>query len=213
MRTLTIPSISHFFATAYASLLLAPNHLIKSMANNTTTELESLRRNILVVGATGKQGTALIKALLNPNIPNAPNTEHHYHIYALTRKASSHSAAYLLAEESVTLVEGNLDSPSSISAIFDSAKTKGGIWGVFAVLAYPGLGANADGEERQGKLLADLALRFGVEVFVYSSAARSGPRYEAGLKLSGAAKREVEEYCKALGEKGLNWVYVSSHVI
>lgn len=107
----------------------------------------------------------------------------------------------------MTLVEGDLDIPSSISAIFDSAKTNGsgGIWGVFAVLAYPGLGANADGEERQGKLLADLALQYSVEVFVYSSSARSGPKYEPQLTLSQAAKREVEGYCRELGEKGLNW--------
>jgi uncharacterized protein YbjT (DUF2867 family) len=178
------------------------------MDDNKTTEPESLRRNILVTGATGKQGTALIKALLYPTVPGKPDTEHHYHIYALTRKASGPNAAHLPAEESVTLVEGDLDIPESISKIFDEAKTNGGIWGVFAVLAYPGLGANADGEEKQGKVLADLALRFGVEVFVYSSIARSGPKYEPQLTLSQAAKRNVELYCKQLGEKGLNWVCV-----
>jgi uncharacterized protein YbjT (DUF2867 family) len=175
------------------------------------------RRNVLVTGATGKQGTALIKALLSPS-PSTTAQEQEpqpqYHIYALTRSASSPSAAHLLAEENVTLVEGNLNSSSSIHAIFESAKSDGGggIWGVFAVLAYPGLGANADGEERQGKLLADLALQYGVELFVYSSAARYGPKYEPQLTLSSAAKRNVEIYCKELGAKGLNWTWVSSHV-
>jgi uncharacterized protein YbjT (DUF2867 family) len=175
------------------------------MADKQASQSGSLRRNILVTGATGKQGTALIKALL---CPSTPSTESQYQIYALTRKASSPSAARLLAEKTVTVVEGDLDDPPSISKIFEEAKNNGGIWGVFAVLAYPGLGANADGEERQGKMLADLALKFGVGAFVYSSAARSGPKYEAGLILSHAAKREVEGHCKQLGEKGLNWTYV-----
>src|SRR6202034_1979612 len=162
---------SQFFAIVPANVLLAPRHHLKSMVDKETPESESLRRNVLVTGATGKQGTALIKALLHPKTPSTLNTEPQYHIYALTRKASGPGAAYLLAEENMTLVEGNLDDPSSISTIFDSAQSQGGIWGVFAVLAFPGLGANADGEERQGKMLADLALRFGVEVFVYSSMA------------------------------------------
>jgi hypothetical protein len=52
----------------------------------------------------------------------------------------------------VTVVQGDLDSPESIRRIFEDQKDKGGIWGVFSVLAFPGLGANADGEERQGKV-------------------------------------------------------------
>jgi len=176
------------------------------MADNSATISFSVRRNILVTGATGKQGTALVKALIHST---TPDTEPQYHIFALTRKASSPNAALLQSHEQVTLVEGDLDNPTSISKIFEEAKVKGGIWGVFAVLAYPGLGANADGEERQGKMIADLALQHGVKAFVYSSAARSGPKYEAGLTLSGAAKREVEDHCKLLGEKGLDWTYVS----
>ncbi|KAH9220716.1 hypothetical protein DL95DRAFT_477901 [Leptodontidium sp. 2 PMI_412] len=188
-----------------------------------------MRRNILVTGATGKQGLALIKALLHPSPPN-PNLqqitpenprsgpeiqadleEHTYHIYALTRNASSPAAQHLAeTEDHVTIVQGNLDIPDSIRKIFDNAKNESdgqasGIWGVFAVLAFPGLGAEADGEERQGKLLADLALEFGVECFVYSSAMRSGPGYEHELKLSGLAKRNVERYCGELGGRGLGW--------
>lgn len=81
-----------------------------------------------------------------------------------------------------------------------------GIWGVFAVLAFPGLGASADGEERQGKMLADVALEYKVEVFVYSSAMRAGPKHEDRLVASKKAKRNVEEHCKALGERGLRWM-------
>jgi hypothetical protein len=40
--------------------------------------------------------------------------------------------------------------------IFEDAKREhGGVWRVFYVLAFPGLGANADGEEKQGKVRQD----------------------------------------------------------
>lgn len=48
------------------------------------------------------------------------------------------------------MVEGDLDDEDSMVRIFEIAKEEGGIWGVFVALAFPGLGANADGEERQG---------------------------------------------------------------
>jgi nucleoside-diphosphate-sugar epimerase len=167
-------------------------------------------RNILVTGATGKQGSALIRALLQPSTPD-PDSQ--YHIYALTRKISSPSAQALLSTytpENLTLVEGDLDDASSITAIFETAKLDDGrgIWGVYAVMAFPGLGASAEGEERQGKMLADIALEYGVDVYVYSSAMRAGPKWEdkLDLKPSGKAKRNIEEHCKALGDRGLRWM-------
>lgn len=75
-----------------------------------------------------------------------------FHILALTREASSPSGKSLASHGHVTVVEGDLDSISSIRKIFEDAKSQGGIWGVFCVLAFPGLGANADGEEAQGKV-------------------------------------------------------------
>jgi hypothetical protein len=55
--------------------------------------------------------------------------------------------------DNITLVEGDLNSPASIRKIFENAKDNenGGIWGVYVVLQCPGLGANADGEEAQGR--------------------------------------------------------------
>ncbi|CZT45187.1 uncharacterized protein RSE6_05475 [Rhynchosporium secalis] len=170
-----------------------------------------MRRNILVTGATGKQGLALIKALLPTTETSSPVGEiqaeqHTYHIYALTRNITSPAAQHLSSSsQNLTVVEGNLDQPDSIRKLFNDAKGDGGIWGVFAVLAFPGLGAEADGEERQGKMLADIALEFNVGCFVYSSAGRSGPEYEDRLTLSRLAKRNVERYCVELGERGLKW--------
>jgi hypothetical protein len=55
--------------------------------------------------------------------------------------------------QNVTVVQGTLNSADDIRKIFEDAKKeRGGMWGVFCVLAFPGLGANAEGEEKQGKV-------------------------------------------------------------
>lgn len=140
-------------------------------------------RNILVTGSTGKQGLALIRALLNtgerlghlkregsegqPEDEAKRATAHLeedksqqetddtvYHIYALTRNPSGAAAQQLLVTHgnNVSLVQGDMDDAQSIENIFQERKESDGVgfWGVFAVLAFPGLGVNADGEERQG---------------------------------------------------------------
>lgn len=109
-------------------------------------------KNILVVGATGRQGRALIAALRPPSDPDASEPNWPYHLLALTRKTTSPAAKQLSLEPHVTVVQGDLNEIESIRNVFEAAKGKGGVWGVFVVLAFPGLGANADGEERQGKV-------------------------------------------------------------
>lgn len=85
-----------------------------------------MSRKILVSGATGKQGGALITALIQRKAD--------FEILALTRDAASPSAQRLAAESSkITLIQGNLD---DTEAIFAEAarKTSGSpIWGVFSV--------------------------------------------------------------------------------
>ena len=107
-----------------------------------------MSRHILVVGATGKQGRALIEALR----PTSDSDDIPFRVLALTRSASSPSAQRLVQERHVQVVEGDLDSAESLRKVYENANSLGGIWGVYCVLAYPGLGANADGEERQGKV-------------------------------------------------------------
>jgi NAD(P)-dependent dehydrogenase (short-subunit alcohol dehydrogenase family) len=105
-------------------------------------------KTILIAGATGHQGKAACEALAPPS--DDPPT---FHILALTRNAASETAQHLASSmKHLTVVQGDLDSPESIRKIFEDQKSKGGIWGVFSVLAFPGLGANPDGEERQGKV-------------------------------------------------------------
>lgn len=114
-----------------------------------TTPTPAAVKLILVTGATGKQGNAFISALRPKDNTVEPTS---FHILALTRKADSPSANKLSLEKHVTVVEGDLDDATSLKKVFEDAKEKGGIWGVFCVLAFPGLGANADGEEKQGKV-------------------------------------------------------------
>ena len=77
-----------------------------------------------MTGATGKQGGAVIKALLS--------SESDFRILAVTRSMESGSAQKLAADPRVTLVQGNLD---DTEAIFEEAKkaTTLPIWGVYSV--------------------------------------------------------------------------------
>ena len=107
-------------------------------------------RKILITSATGHQGSALIRALLS-----SPTSGSAYHIYAVTRSTTSPKAVALaaLSPTTISVVAGNLDDRASIAQIFaDAASSGSGIWGVFAVLPFPGLGVSDEGEEAQGKV-------------------------------------------------------------
>ncbi|EXJ94905.1 hypothetical protein A1O1_00023 [Capronia coronata CBS 617.96] len=123
-------------------------------------------RKILVTGATGKQGGAVIKALL----ADPPPFE--YQILALTRKSTSAPARSLASNPKVTLIEGSLEEPGSI---FTLAGGVGAIWGVFCV-TIPSFKKEAeDVEMKQGKDLVDAAIAHDVKHFVYTSVDRGGP--------------------------------------
>ena len=103
---------------------------------------------ILVVGATGKQGTAFIRALSQG--PGEPPI-FPVRILALTRNPASPKALALQKDRPwVELIRGNLDSRDSIRQVFVRAGGKGAVWGVYMVLAYAGLGESTEGEAVQG---------------------------------------------------------------
>lgn len=80
---------------------------------------------ILVTGATGKQGGALIQNLIQKNAP--------FQILAVTRNTESPSAQKLVKlSKNISLVQGDLDNPSEIFKNAQS-KTSQPIWGVFSV--------------------------------------------------------------------------------
>jgi uncharacterized protein YbjT (DUF2867 family) len=125
---------------------------------------------ILVTGATGKQGGAVIDALLNDS------THKFSTILAVTRDPNS-SSAKMLALKSVLikLVQGNLD---DVPTIFENAGyiNKEQIWGVYSVQVSLGKGVTIDGEIAQGKALIDESVKRGVKYFVYSSVDRGGDK-------------------------------------
>lgn len=123
-----------------------------------------MTKPILVTGATGKQGGALINALLAS--PQASD----FLLLAVTRSPES-SSAWNLTEKGVKVIKGDLN---DVPAIFKAAEEAAGqpIWGVFSAQAAHGVAAGI--EETQGKSLVDGALEHGVKMFVYSSVDRGG---------------------------------------
>lgn len=84
-----------------------------------------MSKPILVLGATGKQGGALVSALLK--------AKSDCQILAVTRDTTSGSAQRLIAKSpTIKLVKGDMDAPDGI---FRGAKdaTNQPIWGVFGV--------------------------------------------------------------------------------
>ncbi|KAK6499787.1 hypothetical protein TWF481_010145 [Arthrobotrys musiformis] len=121
-----------------------------------------MSKAILITGATGKQGGAVIRNLLKANA----NVE----ILALTRDAKSASARKLAGlSPKIKLVVGDLDQSDNVLKKAKEA-TKLPVWGVFSVQA--AIGSN--NEERQGKDLITAAVNHGVKHFVYSSVDRGG---------------------------------------
>ncbi|EXJ62252.1 hypothetical protein A1O7_02685 [Cladophialophora yegresii CBS 114405] len=122
-------------------------------------------RKILVSGATGKQGGAVVKALL----ANPPPFD--YEILALTRKTTSKSAKALSSNPKVTLIEGDLEDSA---AIFRKAGGVGAVWGVFCVTIPNFKGKVESLETEQGIRLVDAAIQNNVKHFVYTSVDRGG---------------------------------------
>src|SRR6201995_3226435 len=122
-------------------------------------------RKILVSRATGKQGGAVVKALL----ANPPPFD--YQILALTRKTTSNAAKALASNSRTTLIEGDLD---DCEAIFKKAGGVGAVWGVFCV-TFPNLQSKVEGlETKQGNALVDAAVENKVKHFVFTSVDRGG---------------------------------------
>lgn len=133
---------------------------------------------ILVLGATGHQGGAVLEHLEEQGFKN---------LHALVRDANEEKVKEL-EEHGVTLVVGDLDNPESL------ANAMQGIYGVFCVLPL----AVEDGqvEIRRGKAVGDAAKAAGVQHFVYSSV--GGADRSQGV-MHFESKYKVEEYLRQLG--------------
>jgi len=137
----------------------------------------SLRKSVLVTGATGQQGGAVAKELLAKG----------FQVRAMTRKPDG-EAAKALAKRGATIVTGDLDDASSLKAALQ------GVWGVWAVQNT--WEAGVEKEEEQGKRLATLAREAGVQHYVYTSVGSA--HRETGIPHFDN-KWRVEETVRALG--------------
>ena len=108
---------------------------------------------VLVVGATGNQGGAVVDGLLALD-------DDQFSVYGLTRDATSEKAQ-ALADRGVTVVEGDLNDTESLRDAMDNVDA------VFAVTNY--FIAGFEGEIEQGTNLAEVAAESGIDHFVYSS--------------------------------------------
>ncbi|HEY8468297.1 MAG TPA: NmrA/HSCARG family protein [Longimicrobiales bacterium] len=113
--------------------------------------MESQRRVVLVIGATGRQGGAVARHLLRRG---------GFHVRALTRDPGK-PAARELADAGAEIVRGDLDQPETLLLALE------GVSGVFSVQNF--WEAGYDREIRQGVAIAEAARDAGVEHFVYSS--------------------------------------------
>ena len=136
------------------------------------------RRPIAVVGATGLQDGATVRALLGANAP----------VRALARRTDS-DPARALTELGVDLVVADLDDPESLRAAFT------GVDGVFAMTT-PGSDRRTDREVTHGHVIADAAAAAGVPHVVYSSV--GGAERHTGIPHFDS-KGDVEEYLVARG--------------
>ena len=131
---------------------------------------------VLVTGATGRQGGAVIRHMRPKG----------WRLRALSRNTKSY-AAKELARQGVELVQGDLDDPASLE------RAARGAYGIYSVQDFFAAGARR--EVRQGKNLADVAKKVGVEHFVFSSV--GGAERNSGIPHF-ETKGEIEKYIRSL---------------
>ena len=139
----------------------------------------SNKRKILVTGATGQQGGALARLLLQKK----------NEVYALIRNTEPESPkAQNLRNLGAKLIKGDLDNPDSLE------QATNGIDSVFLMGTWVEVGT--EGETRRGKMMVDIAKEKKIEHLVYSSVVNADkntgiPHFES--------KYKVEQHIKNSG--------------
>ncbi|MEV5779282.1 NmrA/HSCARG family protein [Streptomyces antimycoticus] len=112
---------------------------------------------VLVTGATGKQGGAVLRTLIASGIP----------VRALVRDPDSERAV-ALGDLGAVLVRGDLEDVSTLTAALDGARA------VFSVQTPDMTDLMGDSEVRQGRNLVEAARTAGIEHFVHTSVSGAG---------------------------------------
>ncbi|MFB6224550.1 MAG: NmrA/HSCARG family protein [Haloarcula sp.] len=135
-------------------------------------------RSVLVVGATGNQGGAVVDHLLA--------SDETFDVHGLTRDATSDAAA-ALEDRGVTMDEGDLDDPDTLREPVRAADV------VFAVTNFWTQGYDA--QVQQGKNIATVASEEGVDQFVFSGV--GGHDEDTGIPHFDSAD-EIDQYIRSL---------------
>ncbi len=135
------------------------------------------QRTVLVTGATGQQGGAVARMLLDGG----------HRVRALARRPDA-EAAQALEARGAEIVQGDFEDRSSLEDAAKGADT------VFLMSQF--FEAGPEGETRQGKALADAAAAVGVDHLVYSSVGSADQ--ETGIPHF-ESKREIERHIAELG--------------
>lgn len=138
-----------------------------------------MTRSILVTGATGQQGGATVRALLD--------SASGWQLRALSRKPDA-PAAQALSARGVQVFRGDMTDKAALLAAMQ------GVHGVYSVQANATSGVES--EIRQGKLVADAAAESGVKHLVYSSV--GGAERQSGIPHF-ESKWQIEEHIRKLG--------------
>ena len=131
---------------------------------------------VLVTGATGRQGGAVVRYMLPKG----------WKLRALTRNVDSYPAKEL-ARVGVEVLQGDLEDPASLD------RASRGVYGVYSVQDFWSVGAKR--EVMQGKNLADAAKKAGVQHFVYSSV--GGAERNTGIP-HWESKWQIEKHIRQL---------------
>lgn len=132
---------------------------------------------ILVTGATGQQGGAVIDHLLSGEFGQ-------HEVYGLTRDLTDERAQELVSQ-GVHIVEGDMRDYDRMVSLL------GGVDGVFCVTTF--FEEGTDEELAQGLAVADAAAKTGIEHFVYSSVDGAERSPLAHFQSKFAVERRVRE--------------------
>ncbi|WWD16316.1 hypothetical protein CI109_100742 [Kwoniella shandongensis] len=154
-------------------------------------------KKILVVGSTGNQGGAVVKALVQHNSNNTTSAP--IQIFALTRDASSDKAQALFTLPDVKVVQGDFNDADTLSRdVFDKEGPFGAMFGVTIS------SMDEDEEVKQGINLVNLAVKHGVKHFVFSSEDMSG-FHPHPVPQSFDTKRQIEDHIRKIPPDTITW--------
>ena len=137
---------------------------------------QNAQRLILVCGATGNQGGAVARSLLDRG----------FQVRALTRD-SQKSEAQALADQGAEVVQGDMEDRNDMERLLE------GVYGIFSVQNFWETGYER--EVQQGKTVADAIKEAGVQHCVYSSVGSA--HRQTGIPHFDS-KWEVEEHLREL---------------